>query len=85
MSVIFLLLIMFAFAAIPFISLGYFVHSLNAYLGARKENRIGADHNPPDVMRKRLLHLIVSAVIFGVLAAVIIIFTVMLYSGIVFM
>ena len=73
------------FYGIPLGALAFFVGSLVRFCGGRKANRLTPCAVPAEEMRVRKVMLVVSSVIVGVLAAVVIGFTVLLYMAVAFM
>ena len=66
-------------------ALAFFVVSLVRFCGGRKANRLTPGAVPAEEMRVRKIMLVVSSVIVGLLAAVVIGFTVLLYMAVAFM
>jgi hypothetical protein len=73
------------FYGIPLGALAFFVVSLVRFCGGRKANRLTPGAVPAEEMRVRKIMLVVSSVIVGLLAAVVIGFTVLLYMAVAFM
>ena len=73
------------FYGIPLGALAFFVVSLVRFCGGRKANRLTPGAVPAEEMRLRKIMLVVSSVIVGLLAAVVIGFTVLLYMAVAFM
>lgn len=70
---------------IPAAALVFFAVSLALYLSARRKNKRTPGSVDPAVLRGRRLMLIVSAVIAGAFAAVVIAFAVLLFMAVAFM
>ena len=73
------------FYGIPLGALAFFVVSLVRFCGGRKANRLTPGVVPAEEMRVRKIMLVVSSVIVGLLAAVVIGFTVLLFMAVAFM
>lgn len=73
------------FYLLPIGAIVFFVKSLISYLSARKEYRYGTGSVSLDELKRRKLFLIVSSVIMGVLAAVVIGFLFLLIMAIAYM
>ena len=74
-----------AFYGIPIGVLTFFIVSLVRFCRGRKANKLVPDTFSPEEMRARKTMLIVSSVIMGVLAAVVIGFTVLLFMAVAYM
>lgn len=78
-------LILILFYAIPIGSIVFFIQSLINYISARKKYRYETGSISKEELDKRKILLIVSSVIMGVLAAVVIGFAVLLFMAIAYM
>ncbi|MBQ8397874.1 MAG: hypothetical protein IJX53_06735 [Clostridia bacterium] len=70
---------------LPAAALVFFVVSLVLYCAACRQNKRAPGSVAPDVLRRRRLMLIVSSLIAGVFAAVVIAFTALLFMAVAFM
>lgn len=75
----------FLYFASPVGAIVFFVLSLCQYLSVKKRNRHQPGSVSPEILRSRKIMLIVSSVIFGVLAVVVIAFIVLLSTAVAFM
>ena len=73
------------FSVIPVGVLAFFIVSLFRYLSAKRQNKQAPDTFSPEDIRRRLILLIVSAVILGVMVAVVIGFIALLFMAVAFM
>lgn len=73
------------FSVIPAGALVFFGISLVRYLDAKRQNKQAPDTFSPEDIRRRLISLIVSSVILGVLAAVVIGFIALMFMAVAFM
>ncbi len=62
----------FLFFGIPILTVGFFIKSLYGYIKARKTNKEIPDTFPAEEMKKRLVRLVVSSIMMGVLVAAVI-------------
>lgn len=77
--------IQFLYFAIPIAAILFFIVSLCLFLSARKQNKQQPGSVSAQTLRKRKIMLIVSSVIAGVLAAIVIAFIALLYMAVAFM
>ena len=77
--------IQFLYFAIPVAAILFFIVSLCLFLSARKQNKFQPGSVSAQTLRKRKIMLIVSSVIAGVLAAIVIAFIALLYMAVAFM
>lgn len=77
--------IQFLYFAIPVAAILFFIVSLCLFLSARKQNKLQPSSVSDQALRKRKIMLIVSSVIAGVLAAIVIAFIALLYMAVAFM
>lgn len=77
--------IQFLYFAIPVAAILFFIVSLCLFLSARKQNKQQPGSVSAQTLRKRKIMLIVSSVIAGVLAAIVIVFIALLYMAVAFM
>lgn len=77
--------IQFLYFAIPVAAILFFIVSLCLFLSARKQNKQQPGSVSAQTLRKRKIMLIVSSVIAGVLAAIVIAFIALLYMAVAFM
>ena len=77
--------IQFLYFAIPVAAILFFIVSLCLFLSARKQNKQQPGSVSAQTLRKRQIMLIVSSVIAGVLAAIVIAFIALLYMAVAFM
>lgn len=77
--------IQFLYFAIPVAAILFFIMSLCLFLSARKQNKQQPGSVSAQTLRKRKIMLIVSSVIAGVLAAIVIAFIALLYMAVAFM
>ena len=77
--------IQFLYLAIPVAAILFFIVSLCLFLSARKQNKQQPGSVSDQALRKRKIMLIVSSVIAGVLAAIVIAFIALLYMAVAFM
>lgn len=77
--------IQFLYFAIPVAAILFFIVSLCLFLSARKQNKLQPGSVSAQTLRKRKIMLIVSSVIAGVLAAIVIAFIALLYMAVAFM
>lgn len=80
-----LYLMEFLYFAIPIAAIIFFVVSLCLYLSAKKQNKLQPGSVSAQTLRSRKIMLIVSSVIAGVLAVVVIAFIVLLFMAVAFM
>lgn len=73
------------FYGIPLGALAFFIVSLVRFCGGRKANRLTPGAVSAEEMRARKIMLVVSSVIVGLLAAVVIGFTALLFMAVAFM
>ena len=76
--------IQFLYFAIPVAAILFFIVSLCLFLSARKQNKQQPGSVSAQTLRKRKIMLIVSSVIAGVLAAIVIAFIALLYMAVAF-
>ena len=79
------ILTLLAFYGIPIGVLAFFIVSLVRFCRGRKANKLAPNTFSPEEMRLRKTTLIVASVIMGVLAAVVIGLTVLLFMAVAFM
>ena len=77
--------IQFLYFAIPVAAILFFIVSLCLFLSARKQNKQQPCSVSAQTLKKRKIMLIVSSVIAGVLAAIVIVFIALLYMAVAFM
>lgn len=77
--------IQFLYFAIPVAAILFFIVSLCLFFSARKQNKLQPGSVSAQTLRKRKIMLIVSSVIAGVLAAIVIAFIALLYMAVAFM
>lgn len=77
--------IQFLYFAIPVAAILFFIVSLCLFLSARKQNKQQPGSVSAQTLKKRKIMLIVSSVIAGVLAAIVIAFIALLYMAVAFM
>lgn len=77
--------IQFLYFAIPVAAILFFIVSLCLFLSARKQNKLQPGSVSAQTLRKRKIMLIVSSVIAGILAAIVIAFIALLYMAVAFM
>ena len=77
--------VQFLYFAIPVAAILFFIVSLCLFLSARKQNKLQPSSVSDQALRKRKIMLIVSSVIAGVLAAIVIAFIALLYMAVAFM
>lgn len=77
--------VQFLYFAIPVAAILFFIVSLCLFLSARKQNKQQPGSVSAQTLRKRKIMLIVSSVIAGVLAAIVIAFIALLYMAVAFM
>lgn len=77
--------VQFLYFAIPVAAILFFIVSLCLFLSARKHNKQQPGSVSAQTLRKRKIMLIVSSVIAGVLAAIVIAFIALLYMAVAFM
>lgn len=77
--------IQFLYFAIPVAAILFFIVSLCLFLSARKQNKQQPGSVSAQTLRKRKIMLIVSSVIAGVFAAIVIAFIALLYMAVAFM
>ena len=77
--------IQFLYFAIPVAAILFFIVSLCLFLSARKQNKQQPGSVSAQTLRKRKIMLIVSSVIAGILAAIVIAFIALLYMAVAFM
>ena len=77
--------IQFLYFAIPVAAILFFIVSLCLFLSARKQNKQQPGSVSAQTLKKRKIMLIVSSVIAGVLAAIVIVFIALLYMAVAFM
>ena len=77
--------IQFLYFAIPVAAILFFIVSLCLFLSARKQNKQQPGSVSAQTLRKRKIMLIVSSVIAGVFAAIVIAFIAHLYMAVAFM
>ena len=77
--------IQFLYFAIPVAAILFFIVSLCLFLSARKQNKQQPGSVSAQTLRKRKIMLIVSSVIAGVFAAIVIAFIAVLYMAVAFM
>ena len=77
--------IQFLYFAIPIAAILFFIVSLCLFLSARKQNKQQPGSVSAQTLRKRKIMLIVSSMIAGVLAAIVIAFIALLYMAVAFM
>ena len=77
--------IQFLYFAIPIAAILFFIVSLCLFLSARKQNKQQPGSVSAQTLKKRKIMLIVSSVIAGVLAAIVIAFIALLYMAVAFM
>ena len=70
---------------LPVAALLFFVVTLVLYITARRQNKRAPGSVPAETLRLRRLMLIVSAVIAGLFAVVIVAFAVLLFTAVAFM
>lgn len=78
-------MIFLLFYGLPLAALIFFAVSLILFLSARRQNKREPDSVDPTVLHTRRLMLIVSSVIAGAFAAVIVAFAVLLFTAVAFM
>lgn len=77
--------VQFLYFAIPVAAILFFIVSLCLFLSARKQNKQQPGSVSAQTLKKRKIMLIVSSVIAGVLAAIVIAFIALLYMAVAFM
>ena len=77
--------VQFLYFAIPVVAILFFIVSLCLFLSAKKQNKLQPGSVSDQALRKRKIMLIVSSVIAGVLAAIVIAFIALLYMAVAFM
>ena len=77
--------VQFLYFAIPVAAILFFIVSLCLFLSARKQNKQQPGSVSAQTLRKRKIMLIVSSMIAGVLAAIVIAFIALLYMAVAFM
>ena len=77
--------VQFLYFAIPVAAILFFIVSLCLFLSSRKQNKQQPGSVSAQTLRKRKIMLIVSSVIAGVLAAIVIAFIALLYMAVAFM
>lgn len=77
--------VQFLYFAIPVAAILFFIVSLCLFLSARKQNKQQPGSVSAQTLKKRMIMLIVSSVIAGVLAAIVIAFIALLYMAVAFM
>jgi len=78
-------LISFLYIAIPVGAVLFFAVSLFQFLSAKKQNRQQPGSIPPEKLKSLKFRLILSAVIAGVLAAIVIGFIILLFFAVAYM
>ena len=73
------------FFGIPVLTVGFFIRSLYAYIKARKINKEFPDTFPAEEMKKRIVRLVVSSIMMGVLVAAVIGFIWLMYMAVAYM
>lgn len=77
--------IQFLYFAIPVAAILFFIVSFCLFLSARKQNKQQPGSVSAQTLKKRKIMLILSSVIAGVLAAIVIAFIALLYMAVAFM
>ncbi len=73
------------FYAIPVAAIGFFIFSLCRFLSARKQNKLQPGSIDQQVFTSRKTMMIVSSVILGILVAIVICMSVLIYLAVRFM
>lgn len=79
------LIFSFLFSVIPGCVLTFFIVSLARYLTAKHKNKQSPDTYAPEDIRRRLIMLIVSSIMLGILVAVVIGFIALMFMAVAFM